>query len=1318
MANNFNIVWSGPKLDGKLDYNYWQIMMTTHLKAQNLWNFIEPGLAEGADANSQRRDQLALGQIHQGIDYSVFGQIAKAITAKEAWEILEVSYKGVDRAQKSKLQSLRRLYDRCEMTSTETVEQYFCRLTDLVNKMRLYGDRIEEGAVVEKVLRTIPLKYDHVVSSITESHDTESMTIAELKGMVESHIERIEAKSEPLAEEALKSQVNLNMIGSNQKGGGFGRGRGRGGSRGRGRGNSNQGRGGDNANQHKFPFHCYNCGKYGHKIADCWNKKNNHDNQANIAENSGEHSNEYETLFLASNVLLEDENRWFLDTGCSNHMCGRKELFSELDESVRSEVTFGNKTKVPIMGKGTISIQLKDGTHNFISDVFFVPELHQNLLSMGQLSEKGYDMRITQGYCTITDAKGNFTTKVNMTKNRLFPLKLHHAFLSCCNSEIPDDNWLWHMRFGHFHFSGLNYLARKKLVSDLPVVNIPDRVCEICVIGKKHKEPFPVGKSWRATQQLEIVHSDLCSLEVQSHGGSKYFVTFIDDLSRKTWIYFLRQKSDACDVFKQFKSFVEKQSGFEIKILRTDRGTEYIACDDFLKKHGIQHQMTARYTPQQNGVAERKNRTVLDMVRCMLKSKNLPKSFWAEAVACAVYVLNRCPTKSVRDKTPEEAWSERRPSIRHLKIFGCLAYAHVPDQLRKKLDDKGEKCIFIGYSDTSKAYKLYNPETKKIVISRDVIFDEYGVWDWSAKEESSVVVPVIPSNIDEQPIPDDVQSPFSPESSVRRSQRERHLPARLQDYALGNDNDLSNEEIVQFALFADCDPISFEDAATETHWLKAMDEEIHAIEKNGTWELTDLPPRKKPIGVKWVYKTKYKSNGEVDRFKARLVAKGYKQKPGIDYFEVFAPVSRLDTVRMIISIAAQNNWKLHQMDVKSAFLNGFLEEEIYVEQPTGYVRKREENKVYKLKKALYGLKQAPRAWYSCIDSYFVENGFMRCPYEHALYVKYSEFGDIVIICLYVDDLIFTGNNLKLISEFREALISRFEMTDMGLMCYFLGLEVSQMDNGIFISQKKFASDILKKFNMKDCKSVLTPVAEKMKLSKDEGGENVNVTTYKSLIGSLRYLVATRPDISFGVGLLSRFMEEPKESHWAVAKRILRYIKGTSNDGIFYSTNEVVKLVGYTDSDWAGDIETRKSTSGYAFYLGSAIFSWSSKKQQVVALSTAEAEYIAATNCATQAIWLRKILEFLQHQQDAPTTIFCDNKSAIALSKNPVFHGRSKHIDIKYHKIRELVARKQISIEYCSSDCQVADIFTKPLKTESFLKLKKAIGITSFFSDLV
>jgi hypothetical protein len=408
------------------------------------------------------------------------------------------------------------------------------------------------------------------------------------------------------------------------------------------------------------------------------------------------------------------------------------------------------------------------------------------------------------------------------------------------------------------------------------------------------------------------------------------------------------------------------------------------------------------------------------------------------------------------------------------------------------------------------------------------------------------------------------------------------------------------------------------------------------------------------------------------------------QQHGIDYAEVFAPVARLDTIRLIISLAAKKEWVINQLDVKLAFLHGELNEEVYVEHPPGYEKKGREQMVYKLKKALYGLKQAPHAWYSRIESYFATQNFKKCPYEHTLFIKTGGGGNILVVCLYVDDLIFTGNDASMFDEFKQPMMNEFDMTDLGRMRYFLSIEVLQSSNGIFVGQKKSAEAILARFKMDGCNSVNNSIVPGTKLCKDHGGSKINSTLYKQIVGSLMYLTATRPDMMFVESLLSRYMECPTELHLQVAKRVFRYLKGTVSFGVFYKKGGFEGLNVYFDSDYAGDVKDRKSTSGYVFMLSAEAVSWSLKKQPIVTLSTTKAEFIAVASYACQAIWLRRILQQLGHNQEGFTTIHYDNSSAIKLCKNPVLHGHNKHIDVCFHFIRELTSMGVVEVTHCQT----------------------------------
>ncbi|KAE8706666.1 hypothetical protein F3Y22_tig00110388pilonHSYRG00007 [Hibiscus syriacus] len=414
------------------------------------------------------------------------------------------------------------------------------------------------------------------------------------------------------------------------------------------------------------------------------------------------------------------------------------------------------------------------------------------------------------------------------------------------------------------------------------------------------------------------------------------------------------------------------------------------------------------------------------------------------------------------------------------------------------------------------------------------------------------------------------------------------------------------------------------------------------------------------------------------------------------------------TKNRMFKLNLRKSWREH-INCLYEILRGTRNQEVYVEQPPGYMKIGEEKKVLKLKKAFYGLKQAPRAWNTRIDTYFKKNGFTQCPYEHALYVK-KEKGNLLFVVLYVDDLIFMGNNEEMIKDFKEAMTRELKMIDLGLMKYFLGLEVRQENTGIFVSQEKYAKEILKRNKMEDCNPVLTPMEPGAKLSKFDGGERVDATKYRSLVGSLRYFTCTRPDISYCVGVVSRFMEEPVYTHLKAVKRNLWYIRGTESLGLFYTKAEDFMLVGYSDNDWCGDVDDRKSKSGYVFFLRDTAFTWLSKKQLVVTLSTCEVEYVVAGSCVCHVIWLRRLLKELNFAQEKATQIYLDNRSAILLAKNPFHHERSKHIDLKFHFIREHVKEKEIELVHVKSEDQATDIFTKPLSTRLFEKMRNLLGM--------
>ncbi|GKD82544.1 retrovirus-related pol polyprotein from transposon TNT 1-94 [Tanacetum coccineum] len=465
------------------------------------------------------------------------------------------------------------------------------------------------------------------------------------------------------------------------------------------------------------------------------------------------------------------------------------------------------------------------------------------------------------------------------------------------------------------------------------------------------------------------------------------------------------------------------------------------------------------------------------------------------------------------------------------------------------------------------------------------------------------------------------------------------------------------------------------------------------------------------ITLKWIYKVKLDELGGILKNKARLVARGYRQEEGIDFEESFASVARLEAIRIFLSFAAHMNMVFYQMDVKTAFLNGNLGEEVYVSQPDGFVDKDKPNHVYKLKKALYGLKQALRAWYDMLSSFLISQDFSKCSVDPTLFI-HKEGKELLLVQVYVDDIIFAASTPELCDKFAKIMCSNFKMSMMGKISFFLGLQIFQNPRGIFINQSKYALESLKKYGFDSCDPVDTPMVEKSKLDEDKEGKAVDPSHYRGMIGTLLYLTASRPDLQFAICMCARYQARPTEKHLHAVKRIFRYLRGTVNRGLWYPKDSSIALTAFADADHAGCQDTRRSTSGSMQFLGDRLVSWSSKRQKSAAISSTEAEYIAMSGCCAQILWMRsQLTDYGLGFNKIP--MYCDNKSAIALSCNNVQHSRSKHIDIRFHFIKEHVENGVIELYFVNTEYQLADIFTKALARERIEFLINKLGMRSF-----
>ncbi|KAE8676041.1 hypothetical protein F3Y22_tig00111634pilonHSYRG00007 [Hibiscus syriacus] len=1014
------------------------------------------------------------------------------------------------------------------------------------------------------------------------------------------------------------------------------------------------------------------------KNRDCWTKKKpvESNTATSCSKENSEDGWDAEALFateeeeLALTVTtperIDYKNDWIVDSGCSNHMTGDKQKLQNLSEYNGGRVVvIADNSRLPITHIG----------------------MKKNLLSVAQLTSSGhYVLFGPQDVKVYRDVKISETpTMEGRRLESIYVMSAEFAYVDRTRKNETSD--LWHMRLGHVSYSKLSVMVKKSMLKGLPQLDVrTNTVCAGCQYGKAHQLPYNESK-FKAKEPLELVHSDVFGpVKQQSISGMRYMVTFIDDFSRYVWVFFMKEKSDTFSKFKEFRDSAEGEVGKNICCLRTDNGGEYRSNEfsQYLRECRIRHQYTCANTPQQNGVAERKNWHLAEICRSMLHVKNVSGRFWAKAMRTAAFVINRLPQPRLGFVSPFEKLWNIKPTVSYFRVFGCVCYVFVPDHLRSKFDKKAVRCIFVGYDSQRKGWKCCDQISGRCYTSRNVVFDEASSW-WSSEKEVLPDSREFRDKLQQKMGEHDVQLQTSSDESEDPNgddveQRVTQNPWQTGVYQQPNEEGgpSETEESIPQSQLRRSTRIR---RPNPKYANAAIIEEATEPE---TFEEASKNKRCETISCKWVYKIKRRPDGSIERYKARLVARGFSQQYGLDYDETFSPVAKLTTVRVLLALAANKDWNLWQMDVKNAFLYGELDREIYMTQPMGFQSQDHPEYVCKLRKALYGLKQEPRAWYGKIAEFLTKSGYSVTPADSSLFVKANE-----------DE-----------GEF----ISSFPDEGTWTLKHFLGLEVDRTHEGIFLCQQKYAKDLLKRFGMLECKSTSTPMEPNIKMCAHEGKDLEDATMYRQLVGSLIYLTLTRPDISNAVGVMSRYMQNPKKPHLEAVRRILRYVKNTIDYGLLYKKGEDCKLVGYCDADYAGDHDTRRSTTGYVFKLGSGIISWCSKRQPTVSLSTTEAEYRAAAMAAQESTWLIQLMNNLHQPVDYAIPLYCDNQSTIRLAENPVFHARTKHVEVHYHFVREKVLQEEIEMRQIKTDEQIADLFTKSLSVGKFEHFRRQHGV--------
>lgn len=1093
---------------------------------------------------------------------------------------------------------------------------------------------------------------------------------------------------------------------------------------------------------------------------------------------------------------------WIVDSGASRHLTGNRSLLRnirKLPQTVAIKLADGFKVNVSEEGDVLMKTPYGDRT---IKSVAYCNGLSVNLISVGKLCKRNIKVVFDKDSATMYKRNSIMFTAPAVSRD-LYVLdataadphtqhdrkkSIKNEFHSVPNIGsglflTPEHESLWHQRLGHVNSVALNRMHNESLVRGL-TTHAHSINCGACARAKSTRAPF--GENLNrigSVAPLERVHSDLMGpINIKSHANARYVLTITDEFTDYVWQYYLANKSDAADKIIEWHTLVKNQHADKVLEFHTDHGGEFISTQllSYWRAHGVIASTTPRSTPQYNAIAERKNRTIMEATRACLLHAKLPARYWQLAMEAVVHVQNKSIRNAKRIATPHEFLFRVKPSVSHIRVFGCDAIIH--DKLNgSKESHKGVDAIFIGYEPLRMAYRFFDPVGRRIVIERDAVFDENNFTVASSqinrlmtvkelpivlKENvntdqienkdnngsSNNLVPNIkvkPLDIDELlqmpkldngvdnninnlvPVPASSNAPLpapvpilapmhaSSSSNVQHYEmigKVQHGGSRIPNPRLRRINQEGAHVATTSASSNYEDPLSYNEAMQsndKSKWQHAMDEEMESQHKCHSWisiSRDSVPNHKRILKCRWVYKTKRDADGNIIRYKCRVVAKGFMQRFGEDYFETFAPVMAYKTLRVLLSLAAIFDYEIKQFDIVTAFLHAPIKEELYMELPEGYD---EPGMVVKLKRAVYGIKQAPRAWNDELNSHLISLGFKRLRSDACVYIRGK-----IIIGIFVDDIIGIYpkelNNEWL--NIKSAIFNKFTAKDLGDAKFILGMRVTRdrENNIILLDQAAYIKKIADKFQCSGRKQFNTPLdcrPTHIDCPTDtDATEFMKQKPYREVIGSLLYAaISTRPDILYSVSALAQYCNNPGINHYKSALRVVNYLINTNGLSLKLGGNRMgTKINIFSDADWAGDKDDAKSMNGVITMLGEGAVTWTAKKQSLVALSSMESEYVAMVVGAQDAIWLNQLLIELRHSSALVPRLNIDNQSAIAYCKTGGDAHRTRHINLKYHFVRDHVEKNNVELHWVASKMQLADILTKPLDRAIHERLRKYI----------